>query len=113
MVLYKKQLEELDALAESVFYDVFGDPVTNEKGWKLVKLGSLGEWASGGTPSRANNSFFQGNIPWVTSGELNSIYIKNSIEHINEEAIVKSNAKLIKPGSLLFCKLPLFRTACN
>ena len=48
MVLYKKQLEELDALAESVFYDVFGDPVTNEKGWKLVKLGSLGEWASGG-----------------------------------------------------------------
>lgn len=30
----KAQLKELDTLAQSIFYDMFGDPVTNEKGWK-------------------------------------------------------------------------------
>lgn len=37
----KAQLEELDKLAQSIFYDMFGDPVTNEKGWELKKLDSL------------------------------------------------------------------------
>ena len=34
----KTQLEELDKLAQSIFYDMFGDPVTNEKGWEIKKL---------------------------------------------------------------------------
>lgn len=38
IALRKKQLEELDALAESVFYELFGDPVKNEKGWKKGKI---------------------------------------------------------------------------
>lgn len=35
----KQQLKELDNLAQSIFYDMFGDPITNEKGWKVKKLG--------------------------------------------------------------------------
>ena len=97
----KKQLCELDALAESVFYDLFGDPVTNPKGWKKKKLGELGTWQSGGTPSRKNMSFFNGNIPWVTSGELNDIYIDSSFEKITANAVKESNAKIIPKGSLL------------
>ena len=34
---HKAQLEELDKLAQSIFYDMFGDPVTNEKGWTIYK----------------------------------------------------------------------------
>ena len=34
----KQQLKELDALAESIFYSMFGDPITNEKGWEVKKL---------------------------------------------------------------------------
>lgn len=41
IALHKKQLEELDALAESVFYDMFGDPVKNEKGWKTETISAL------------------------------------------------------------------------
>ena len=37
----KQQLKELDALAESIFYTMFGDPITNEKGWKVKKLGEV------------------------------------------------------------------------
>ncbi|WP_291529840.1 restriction endonuclease subunit S [Bacteroides sp. UBA939] len=38
IALRKKQLEELDALAESVFYELFGDPVKNEKRWEKLTL---------------------------------------------------------------------------
>ena len=36
---YKEQLAELDKLVQSVFYEMFGDPVTNEKGWEVTNLG--------------------------------------------------------------------------
>ena len=37
----REQLKELDALAQSIFYDMFGDPITNEKGWEVKKLGEV------------------------------------------------------------------------
>lgn len=37
----KAQLKEYDQLAQSIFYDIFGDPVTNEKGWEVKKLGEV------------------------------------------------------------------------
>ena len=37
----REQLKELDALTQSIFYDMFGDPVTNEKGWEVKKLGEV------------------------------------------------------------------------
>lgn len=40
---YKAQLAELDKLVQSVFYEMFGDPVTNEKGWEIVCLSSLAD----------------------------------------------------------------------
>ena len=60
----REQLKELDALAESIFYTMFGDPITNEKGWEVktvkdifnVKIGPFGsllhnsDYISGGTP---------------------------------------------------------------
>lgn len=37
----KTQIEELDKLSQSIFYDMFGDPVTNDKGWEVKKLGYI------------------------------------------------------------------------
>lgn len=37
----KKQLEELDNLAQAIFYDMFGDPIDNEKGWPTLSFGNL------------------------------------------------------------------------
>ena len=37
----KEQLKELDNLAQSIFYTMFGDPITNEKGWEIRKLGDI------------------------------------------------------------------------
>ena len=37
----REQLKQLDALAQSIFYQMFGDPITNEKGWEVKKLGEV------------------------------------------------------------------------
>lgn len=97
----KESLRLLDELLKSTFLEMFGDPVRNEKKLKQVSLGELGVWKSGGTPSRSNTSFFQGDIPWITSGELNQMYLDDGKEKITSEAIEKSNASKIQEGSLL------------
>lgn len=97
---YKAQLEDLDALAQSVFLDMFGDPVTNPKGWEKKTLGELGVISSGGTPSRSNPSYYKGDIDWYSAGELNLLYLNGSNERVTPKAINESSAKLFKPNSL-------------
>ena len=46
--LKKEQLKDLDKLAQSIFYEMFGDPVENEKGWEVKKLGEVGDIFAGG-----------------------------------------------------------------
>lgn len=45
------QLRDLDALAQSIFYEMFGDPVINDKGWPKKMLKELGQIITGNTPS--------------------------------------------------------------
>lgn len=70
--LKKEQLKEYDNLAQSIFYDMFGDPVENEKGWKVKKLGEVGEIVTGSTPSTTDNTNWNGEINWVTPAELDN-----------------------------------------
>ncbi len=43
----RRQLKELDNLAQSIFYTMFGDPITNEKGWEVKKLGEMCSFQQG------------------------------------------------------------------
>jgi type I restriction enzyme, S subunit len=61
----KESIWLLDEFLKSTFLEMFGDPVKNEKGLSKITLGKLGNWRSGGTPSRSNKEFFNGNIPWL------------------------------------------------
>ena len=97
----KQQLSELSKLVKSRFNEMFGDPVLNDMGWDKHALKEFGIWKSGGTPKRNEKEFFRGNIPWITSGELEHKYIENSFEKISEKAIECSSAKIIEKGSLL------------
>jgi type I restriction enzyme S subunit len=56
---------------------------------------------SGGTPSRANPDFYVGSIPWIKSGEVNNAVVTSTEECISEEAVKKSAAKLVEPGTIL------------
>lgn len=46
--LKKEQLKDYDNLAQSIFYEMFGDPVQNEKGWEVKKLGEVCDIFAGG-----------------------------------------------------------------
>jgi type I restriction enzyme, S subunit len=70
-------------------------------GWKWVKLGDLCETTSGGTPSRREPKFYNGNIPWVKSGELDRGLITDTEEKISKDAIENSSAKIFPKGTLL------------
>jgi len=96
------QLDALDELAQSIFLEMFGDPVLNEKGWEVKRLSDFGNWKSGGTPSRSKPEYFKnGTINWFSSGELNSIYLYDTNEKITESALKESSTKEILPYSLL------------
>jgi len=71
------------------------------KHWQIKKLGDVCHTTSGGTPSRGNTKYYQGNIPWVKSGELDKGLILETEEKISEEAIKNSSAKIFPKGTLL------------
>lgn len=56
---------------------------------------------SGGTPSRSVAQYYQGNIPWIKTGEVVNESIYDTEEHITQDAIDNSSAKLYPKGSLI------------
>lgn len=92
----------LDDLIKSRFVELFGDPVLNEKGWNLTSLESVCQSIyGGGTPSKKIKEYYMGTIPWVTSKDMKSDIIIDSIEHITQVAIDNSSTKIIPPESVL------------
>jgi type I restriction enzyme S subunit len=69
-------------------------------GWCCTSLEQVATWGSGGTPSRNIERYFQGTIPWVKTGELESKYIRETEEHISVEALNNSSAKIFPKGSV-------------
>lgn len=71
--------------------------------WEVVKLGKIGDLIGGGTPSTKNEEFWNGNIPWISSSDLNenNIYDISISRFINEQAIKNSATKLIPNKSIL------------
>lgn len=69
--------------------------------WDKVKLSTLGETKSGGTPRRTESGYWNGEIPWYSSGELNSLFTVASLEKITKSGLDNSNCKVFPESSLL------------
>jgi type I restriction enzyme S subunit len=71
--------------------------------WEEKALGNLGEFTGGGTPSKANDSFWKGSIPWVSSSDIfeDSIHQIKISRFITEEALKDSATKLVPENSIL------------
>lgn len=97
----KALLAKYDELTQSLFLDMFGDPVSNPKRWEKIKLEKINNISSGSTPSRDVPSYYDGNIPWVKTGEVNGTLIYQTSEKISIEAIKNSSCKLYPKGSII------------
>ena len=73
----------------------------SDESWEEKKLGDICKIGSGGTPSRKHEEYYNGNIPWIKTGELAWNVITESEEYITEEAVVNSSAKMHFAGSVL------------
>lgn len=87
-------------------------PTPPPQGWDIIKLGEVCKILIGGTPARNNSAYFQGDNLWVSIAEMNGQVITDTKEKISDEAIKKSNVKLIpKDTTLLSFKLSIGKTA--
>ncbi|MCQ2287363.1 MAG: restriction endonuclease subunit S, partial [Bacteroidales bacterium] len=72
-------------------------------GWKKVKLGEVAKVTSGGTPLRTKIEYWNGNIPWVKTAQIQNGHIGlNQVdEYITELGVSESSAKIVPAGTLL------------
>ena len=99
----KEQLKDYDTLAQSIFYEMFGDPVENEKGWEVKTFGDCFSIGAGGTPSTKVKEYWDnGTIPWIGSNMCqNCIITETDGKFITEEGLNHSSTKLLSPGTVL------------
>ena len=69
-------------------------PYKLTENWCWTRMQEIAQWGSGGTPSRKVSEYYNGDISWVKTGELNDDYIFATEEHITQEAISHSSAKI-------------------
>lgn len=97
----QQSIEKLDELLQATFIDMFGDPVTNPKGWKVKKLADLGSIATGNTPPRANPENYGNFMEWIKSDNLNHSfdYATKATEYLSE--IGAKKARVVPSGTIL------------
>lgn len=85
IALRKKQLAELDNLVKAVFYDMFGDPVVNDKGWNIFKLSDICAKITDGTHNSPDN-FADGEYMYITAKNIKKYGIDiRDITYVSEE----------------------------
>ena len=69
--------------------------------WPMVKLGNVVSYSSGGTPSKAVESYWIGDIPWVSAKDMKSDVLSDASTHVSETAVKESATQIAPVGSLL------------
>jgi type I restriction enzyme M protein len=98
---YKRGVMQKIFSQEVRFRDEIGSPFPD---WQKKKLGELGTFLGGGTPSTSQKNYWTGGkIPWISSSDLeeDSIYKISITRFINETAIKESATKRVPPNSIL------------
>lgn len=90
--LKKEQLKDSDNLAQSLFYEMFGDPVENEKGWEVKKLNNICDVRDGthDSPKYLQNSEY---ILITSKNIVNGSIDFENVNYISEEDYIKINKR--------------------
>lgn len=107
----KQQLKELDTLAQSIFYDMFGNPVENEKGWELKSLGDISVKISNGYNAKLEEGtyktegimYFRCQNVWRNRFDYSDlVYIDEQTNAIMKSSSLKKNDFVITKIGRLF-----------
>lgn len=97
-LIQEKKIKKEKPLAEISEDEI---PFDIPESWKWIKVGNVGSWSSGATPSRTNLAYYGGTIPWLKTGDLNDGLIKKIPEYITDLALEKTSVRLNPVGSVL------------
>ncbi|WP_283392755.1 restriction endonuclease subunit S [Photobacterium phosphoreum] len=97
----KQAIALADEFLRSVFLDMFGDPVTNPKGWEVKPVGELVKCI---VPGRDKPKSFTGEMPWITTNDLQHLGTTTNSDKglgLSDEEISAVKARIIPKGSVL------------
>ena len=114
----------LDSLTQSLFLDMFGDPVANPKGFTKQPLSEVAEITTGSTPGRGSDGYYGGNIPWIKTTEVTGGEIHDTEEKLTESGLKAIRGKLHPINSIVVamygqgqtrgrCALLRIEASCN
>ena len=104
--LKKEQLKDYDNLAQSIFYEMFGDPVENDKGWKVKKLGEISSLiCNGNTPKGGSEVYVKEGFLFLRSQNVwkNRIDLED-VAYIDESTHLSLKKSILKHNDLLITK---------
>ena len=70
-------------------------------GWEWCRMGSIGEWGAGATPAKGNMEYYNGNILWLRTGELNNDVVYDTEIKVTEKALKECSLRLNKVGDVM------------
>ena len=76
-------------------------PFEIPKNWNWVRMGQIGDWGAGSTPQRGNASYYNGNILWLKTGELNNGIVYDTKEKVTQKALLDCSLRMNKIGDVL------------
>lgn len=96
----RQQLEELDKLAQSIFYDMFGDPIANEKGWEVRKLGECFPYMKNGANIKQERG--AEGIPITRIETLSGgVFNRDRLGYANILSVGKYDKNVLNDGDIL------------
>lgn len=112
---YKKQIQALQTAASELYKEWFvrfrfpGYQNTKfengiPEGWKIERIGNIGEVIGGGTPSTENEEYWDGDIPWLSPVDLSdntNVYVSRGGKNITKLGLQKSSAKMMPKDTVL------------
>lgn len=101
----KEQIEKLDLLIKSQFIEMFGDPVTNPKGWEIKRLGALTNKITDGVHQKPIYTTY--GVPFISVANINKGVLNfDDCKFVSEEDYLKMT-KSVKPeqGDILYTKV--------
>ncbi len=105
----RQVLAHLDALTQSIFHDMFGDPMVNDRALPLAAIGNIAQVVTGNSPSRLDATNFGEYIEWIKSDNLGGSVAGRAEEWLSERG--RSKARTAPAGSVLVTCIAGSRTS--
>ena len=100
--LRREAQQKAAELIPAIFIDMFGDPATNPKGWQMSAIEELCPVQTGATPRKEVRLYYEGGtVPWIRTGEVRGLHIRDAAERITELAVRDTNCKVFPVNTVL------------